>query len=102
MALKEYSSDLQTFLGSKAIEVEVEKQEKFVESLSEDGSLKQLNIKCSIENKIFDLVSTITTFGSVAIETGPQTAVLKTEKSKQAQIMSVVEDDRYSQLMMSS
>jgi hypothetical protein len=47
-------------------------------------------------------VSAITTFGSVAIETGPQTAVLKTEKSKQAQIMSVVEDDRYSQLMMSS
>jgi DNA-binding beta-propeller fold protein YncE len=91
LALKEYASDLQTFLGSKSIEVEVEKQEKFVESLSENGSLKQLNIKCSIDNKILDLVSTITTFGSVAIETGSQTAVLKTEKSKQAQIMSVVE-----------
>ena len=62
-----------------------------MESLSEDGSLKQLNIKCSIDNKILDLMSTITTFGSVAKETGPQTAVLKTEKSKQAQIMSVVE-----------
>ena len=91
LALKEYASDLQTFLGSKSIEVEVEKQEKFVESLSENGSLKQLNIKCSIENKILDSLSTITTFGSVVIETGPQTAVLKTEKSKQAQIMSVVE-----------
>jgi hypothetical protein len=91
LALKEYASDLQTFLGSKSIEVEVEKQERFVESLSEDGSLKQLNIKCSIDNKILDFVSTITTFGSVAIETGSQTAVLKTEKSKQAQIMSVVE-----------
>jgi hypothetical protein len=32
LALKEYASDLQTFLGSKSIEVEVEKQEKFVES----------------------------------------------------------------------
>jgi hypothetical protein len=91
LALKEYASDLQTFLGSKSIEVEVEKQEKFVESLSEDGSLKQLNIKCSIDNKILDSMSTITTFGSVVIETGPQIAVLKTEKSKQAQIMSVVE-----------
>jgi hypothetical protein len=40
LALKEYASDLQTFLGSKSIEVEVEKQEKYVESLSEDGSLK--------------------------------------------------------------
>ena len=91
MALKEYASDLQTFLGSKSIEVEVEKQAKFVESLSEDGSLKQLNIKCSIDNNILDLVSTITTFGSVSIETGSQTGVLKTEKSKQAQIVSVVE-----------
>ena len=91
LALKEYVSDLQTFLGSKSIEVEVEKQEKIVESLSEDGSLKQLNIKCSIDNNILDLVSTITTFGSVAIETGSQTAVLLTEKSKYAQIMSVAE-----------
>jgi hypothetical protein len=91
LALTEYASDLQTFLGSKSIEVEVEKQEKFMESLSENGSLKQLNIKCSIDNKILDLVSTITTFGSVAIETGSQTAVLKTENSKQAQIISVVE-----------
>jgi hypothetical protein len=66
-------------------------QEKLMESLSEDGSLKQLNIKCSIDNTILDLMSTIRTFGSVAIETGPQRAVLKTEKSKQAQIMSVVE-----------
>jgi hypothetical protein len=62
-----------------------------MESLSENGSLKQLNIKCSIDNNILDLVSTITTFGSVAIETGSQTAVLKTENSKQAQIISVVE-----------
>jgi hypothetical protein len=44
LALKEYASDLQTFLGNKSIEVEVEKQEKFVESLSEDGSLKQPNV----------------------------------------------------------
>jgi hypothetical protein len=80
LTLKEHATDLQTFLGSKSIEVEVEKQEKFVESLAEDGSLKQLNIKCSIDNKILDLVSTITTFGYVAIETGSQTAVLKTEK----------------------
>jgi hypothetical protein len=36
-------------------------------------------------------MSTIATFGSVAIEIGTQIAVLKTEKHKQAQIMSVVE-----------
>ena len=57
LALTEYASDLQTFLVSKSIEVEVEKQEKLMESLSEDGSLKQVNIKCSIDNKILDLMS---------------------------------------------
>jgi hypothetical protein len=62
LALKEYASDLQTFLGRKSIEVEVKKQERFVESLSENGSLKQHTIKCSIDNKILDLMSTITTF----------------------------------------
>jgi hypothetical protein len=91
LALTEYASDLQTFLGSKSIEVEVEKQEKLMKSLSEDGSLNQVNIKCSIDYKILDLMSNIATFGSVAIETGSQRAVLKTEKNKQAQIMSVVE-----------
>jgi hypothetical protein len=67
-----------------------------LESLSENGSLKQLNIKCSIDYKILDLMSTIATFGSVAIETGSQRAVIKTEKNKQAQIMSVVEPPTYS------
>jgi LPS O-antigen subunit length determinant protein (WzzB/FepE family) len=41
--IKEYASDLQTFLGSKAIEEEVKKEEKYIMALSEDGRLQQLN-----------------------------------------------------------
>jgi CRISPR/Cas system-associated protein Cas10 (large subunit of type III CRISPR-Cas system) len=37
--VKEYASDLQTFLGSKAIEEEVKKEEKYIMALSEDGCL---------------------------------------------------------------
>jgi DNA repair exonuclease SbcCD ATPase subunit len=39
-AVKEYASDLQTFLGSKAIEGEVKKEEESLMALSEDGGLQ--------------------------------------------------------------
>ena len=90
-AIKEYASDLQTFLGSKAIEEEVKKEEKYIMALSEDGCLQQLSLKCSINNKIKDIMSTMTSFGSVSIETSPPSVVIKTMKSKQAQIMSVIQ-----------
>ena len=90
-AVKEYASDLQTFLGSKAIEEEVKKIEKFTMVLSEDGCLQQLNLKCNIDNKTKGILSTMTSFGSVSIETSPPSVVIKTMKSKQAQIMSVIQ-----------
>ena len=90
-AVKEYASDLQTFLGSKAIEEEVKKEEKYIMALSEDGCLQQHNLKCSIDNKIKDIMSTKSSFGSVSIETSPPSVVIKTMKSKQAQIISVIQ-----------
>jgi DNA-binding beta-propeller fold protein YncE len=91
IAVKEYASDLQTFIGSKAIEEEVKKEEKYIMALSEDGCLQQLSLKCSIDKKIKDIMSTKSSFGSVSIETSPPSVVIKTMKSKQAQIMSVIQ-----------
>jgi LPS O-antigen subunit length determinant protein (WzzB/FepE family) len=51
-AVKEYASDLQTFLGSKAIEEEVKKEEEYLMALSEDGCLQQLNLRYKINTKI--------------------------------------------------
>jgi DNA-binding beta-propeller fold protein YncE len=90
-AIKEYASDLQTFLGSKAIEEEVKKEEKYIMTLSEDGCLQQLNLKCNIDEKIKGIMSKMTSFGSVSVETSPPSVVIKTMKSKQAQIMSVIQ-----------
>ena len=89
--IKEYASDLQTFLGSKAIEEEVKREEKYIMALSEDGCLQQLNLKCSINEKINDTMSTMSSFGSVSIETSSPSVVIKTMKAKQAQIMSVIQ-----------
>ena len=90
-AVKEYASALQTFLGSKAIEEEVKKEEESVMALSEDGCLQQLNLIYNINTKIQDILSTITTFGSVSIETSPTSVVIKTMKDRQAQIVSVMQ-----------
>ena len=90
--IKEYASDLQTFLGSKEIEEEVKKEEKYILALSEDGCLQQLSLKCTIEKKIKDIMSTMSSFGSVSIETSPSSVVIKTMKSKTGkQIMSVIQ-----------
>ena len=90
-AVKEYASDLQTFLGSKAIEGEVKKEEESFMAFSEDGCLQQLSLRYNISTKIQDILSTITTFGSVSIETSPPSVVIKTTTDKQAHIMSVIQ-----------
>ena len=59
-------------------------------ALSEDGCLQQLNLKCSIDKQIKDMMSTMSSFGSVSIETSPPSVVIKTMKATQAQIMSVI------------
>jgi hypothetical protein len=41
----------------------------------EDGYLQQLNLRYKINTKIQDILSTITTFGSVSIETSPPSVV---------------------------
>jgi len=91
IAVKEYASDLQTFLGSKAIEKEVKKEVEYLMVFSEDGQLQQLNLRCNIDAKIMDILSTMTTFGFVSIETSPPSVVIKAMKTEQAQIMSVIQ-----------
>ena len=85
IAVKEYASDLHTFLGSKAIAEDVNKEEKYLMPLSEDGCLQQLSLGYRI------ILSTIKTFGSVSIETSPPSVAIKTTKAKQAHIMSVIQ-----------
>ena len=91
IAVKECASYQQTFLLSKAIAEDVKKEEEYLMTLSEDGGLQQLNIRYNINTKIKDILSTITTFGSVSIETSPPSVGIKTMKDKQAETMSFME-----------
>jgi hypothetical protein len=89
--VKEYASDLQTSLGCKAIEEEVKKEEEYLMAVSDDGCLQQLKLRYNIYTKIKDILSTLTTLGSVSIETSPPSVGIKTMKAKQAHIMSVIQ-----------
>ena len=92
IAVKECASDLQALLGSKVIEEEAQKEEEYLMALlSDDEYLQHLNFRYTINTKIKDVLATITTFGSVYIETSPPSVVIKTMKAKQAQIMSVIQ-----------
>ncbi|CAG2192556.1 unnamed protein product [Mytilus edulis] len=84
-AIKEYASDLQAFLGSKMIETEIQKYETFLQSLFDDGSLRIIDINCKIEDKITDILSTVTSLGSVSIESTSPLVSIKTGKEIQAQ-----------------
>ncbi|XP_071169228.1 zinc-binding protein A33-like [Mytilus edulis] len=88
-AIKEYASDLQAFIGSKMIETEIQKHEKFMQSLFEDASLQKMDINCKINDKIFDLLSSITSIGLVSVKSSPPLVVMKTVKGKQVQTRSV-------------
>ncbi|XP_052101512.1 uncharacterized protein LOC127735387 [Mytilus californianus] len=88
-AIKDYASDLQAFLGSKMIETEIQKYEIYMQSLFDDGSSRKIDINCKIADKITDLLSTVTSLGSISIESNSPLVVLKTGKEIQAQTRSL-------------
>ncbi|CAC5395553.1 unnamed protein product [Mytilus coruscus] len=85
-AIKEYASDLQAFLGSKMIETEIKKHEIFMQSLFEDGGLQKIDLNCKIEDNLYNVLYTVTSFGSISVESSSPLMVLQTEKDKKAQI----------------
>ncbi|CAC5370431.1 unnamed protein product [Mytilus coruscus] len=86
--LQNHASDLQTFIGGKKLEEKIESEETYIQSLTEDGRLKQLSLKCTHNELIGNLLKNFTSFGLILLESSPQTVGIKFEKIKQAQIMS--------------
>ncbi|XP_063435925.1 uncharacterized protein LOC134716844 [Mytilus trossulus] len=82
-AIKEYGSDLQAYFWSKLFEKDIQKHEIFMKSLFENGSLKKIDINCKIQD-LSDILSTVTSFGSVTVESGSPLVVVQTEMDKQA------------------
>ncbi|CAC5400702.1 unnamed protein product [Mytilus coruscus] len=88
VAIKKYATEYQVYIGSKTIENKVEKEATYLQSLLEDGTLRQNRLKLTMNEKLSNIESIIGTFGTVETEIGQTLIVLKRRKNKQAQIMS--------------
>ncbi|VDI74255.1 Hypothetical predicted protein [Mytilus galloprovincialis] len=71
------------------IETEIQKYETFLQSLFDDGSLQKIDINCKIEDKITDVLSAVTSLGTISIESSSVLVVMKTGKEIQAQTRSL-------------
>ncbi|CAG2249035.1 unnamed protein product [Mytilus edulis] len=90
MSVKQHGSDLQAFIGSKMLEKDVSDELKCIQNLSEDDGFSQLGLKCQIDDKITDILSKITAFGSITIEKSQSPIVIGVGLEMQAQIFTAV------------
>jgi hypothetical protein len=85
--IKQYASDLQTFLALKQIGSDVEAQDTCLHGLVNTDSLKQTKVSCNIDTSLKNLTTSIQSFGEVVVESKPCELTLVRKKDKQAQIM---------------
>jgi hypothetical protein len=85
--IKQYASDLQTFLALKQIGSDVEAKDTCLHALVNSDSLKQTKIACNIDTSLKNLTTSIQSFGEVVVESKPGELTLVRKNDKQAQIM---------------
>jgi hypothetical protein len=85
--IKQYASDLQTFLALKQIGSDVEAKDTCLHALVNSDSLKQTKISCNIDTSLKNLTTSIQSLGEVVVESKPCELTLVRKKDKQAQIM---------------
>ncbi|XP_071121279.1 uncharacterized protein [Mytilus edulis] len=85
--MKQHASDLQTFLSMKRIEKEVTGKDEYIRSISCKENLKNIVLSFNINTAVQNLISGISNFGKIMVESIPSGIELTTRKQKQAQIM---------------
>ncbi|CAC5422508.1 unnamed protein product [Mytilus coruscus] len=90
LAIKKYATDLQSFMGIQTLKTEIEKHKESISVLVSDGSMQQIHLKYKADDIVSSVLSS-KTFGTVTIEKRSSSLKLRSEKEKQAQIMSLVQ-----------
>ncbi|CAC5406512.1 unnamed protein product [Mytilus coruscus] len=85
--IKQYESDLQTFLALKQLEADVDDTCQFIDSLSESDTLNRVNIKFSINSSLTDITNIVPVFGKIYIKNSSPSVVITKKKRKQAQLI---------------
>ncbi|XP_071121088.1 uncharacterized protein [Mytilus edulis] len=88
--IKQYASELQTFLALKHIEKNVVAEEKYTQSMVKSDGANQVYLSCKINPSLQGLISAIQTFGDVVLTADPCKIPILKHKGKQAQMMVAV------------
>ncbi|CAC5384142.1 unnamed protein product [Mytilus coruscus] len=88
-SIKQYASDLQTFLGIREIEVKVYKNEQYLQSLIEAKSLEQLDLVWKVDPFVQSILNSLKNFGSTEMKTKTSNIEFTRAKDKQAQLQVV-------------
>ena len=85
--IKNYASDLQTFLAGKQIEKDVETQDTCLQSIVNSDSLNQTKLSYMMDSGLKSITTSIQRFGEVVVESKPSELTFVRGKDKQAQMM---------------
>ena len=85
--IKEYASDLQTYLAVQQIEKEVETHDSCVQALVNSDSLNTANLSYRLDAGLKTITTSIQKFGEVIVESKPCELTFARKKDKQAQLM---------------
>ena len=87
--ITKHASDFQAFFGMREVKSNVTEHEQYIQSISDDQNFTQINITCSIDTKIQDILTGVKSFGSVGFQTERTSISLVRNKNKQAQILTI-------------
>ncbi|XP_052075688.1 uncharacterized protein LOC127713100 [Mytilus californianus] len=85
--IKQYASDLQTFLAMKHIQQDVTNSEQFLEFLWKEAKMSDVTISFKKENVLEALPKAINKIGTIILDTRLSDTTLASRKNKQAQTM---------------
>ncbi|VDI23369.1 Hypothetical predicted protein [Mytilus galloprovincialis] len=87
--MKQYASDLQTFLGMNEIEVKVYENEQYLQSMKEAKRLEQLELEWTVDPFVETILNSFKNFGSIEMRTQTSSIEFTRAKNKQAQLQVV-------------
>ncbi|XP_063399498.1 uncharacterized protein LOC134684146 [Mytilus trossulus] len=85
--IKQYATDLQTFIAMKELEKRISSKDQFLQSMVNSENFKDSELSYNPNATMQDLASRIKNFGELKIEKKTCNVVLTRKKDKQAQIM---------------
>ncbi|XP_071148327.1 E3 ubiquitin-protein ligase TRIM71-like [Mytilus edulis] len=85
-SIQEHASDLQTFIGMRDLEVKVNENEQYLQSLIDTKGFGHLELVYKVDTNVQNILNNLKSFGSIEIKNHISDIELTRAKDKQAQI----------------